>query len=66
MAHWDSAHGQAKMAKITQKHPYFWRSPRKTSNWKRFFSMSTCWIRRGFEQLFSSSGWQFYVGARVR
>jgi len=22
MAHWDSAQGQAKMAKITQKHPY--------------------------------------------
>jgi len=22
MAHWDGAQGQAKMAKITQKHPY--------------------------------------------
>jgi len=29
MAHWDGAQGQAKMAKITQKHPYLWRSPRK-------------------------------------
>ena len=62
MAHWDSAQGQAKMAKITQKHPYFRCSPQKTSNpkWKKFFfdfDSKICWIRRGFEQL--SSGWQF-------
>ena len=39
MAHWDSAQGQAKMAKITQKHPYLWRSSRKpqTQNEKCFF-----------------------------
>ena len=64
MAHWDSAQGQAKMAKITQKHPYLWRSPQKTSNpkWKIFFfdfDSKTCWICRGFEQLSSSSSWQF-------
>jgi len=35
MAHCDSAQGQAKMAKITQKHPYLWRSPQKTSNPKQ-------------------------------
>jgi len=34
MAHWEGAQGQAKMAKITQKHPYLWRSPLKT---KKFF-----------------------------
>jgi len=43
MAHWDSAQGQAKMAKITQKHPYLWCFPQQTSNPKQktFFSMST-------------------------
>jgi len=35
MAHWDGAQGQAKMAKITQKHPYLWRSPQKISNIKQ-------------------------------
>jgi len=35
MAHWDGAQGQAKMAKITQKHPYLRRSPQKISNIKR-------------------------------
>jgi len=35
MAHWDVAQGQAEMAKITQKHPYLWRSPQKNSNPKR-------------------------------
>jgi len=64
MAHWDSAQGQEKTAKITQKHPYLWRSPRKpqTQNEKRFFfnvNYKTCWIRKGFEQLSSSSGWRF-------
>jgi len=40
MAHWDSAQGQANMAKITQKHPYLWRSPPRkpqTQNIKFFF-----------------------------
>jgi len=39
MAHCDGAQGQTKMAKITQKHPYLWRSPRKaqTQNKKKFF-----------------------------
>jgi len=39
MAHWGSTQGQAEMAKITQKHPYLCRSPRKpqTQNEKRFF-----------------------------
>ena len=43
MAHWDRAQGQAKMAKITQKHPYLWHIPQKsqTENKKCFFSMST-------------------------
>jgi len=62
MAHWDSAQGQAKTAKITQKKPYLWCSPQKTSNpkWKQCFfdfDSKTCWIRWGFEQL--SSGWRF-------
>ena len=64
MDHWDNAQGQAKMAKITQKHPYLWRSPQKTLNPKRKkfffdFDSKTCGIRRGFEQLSSSSGWRF-------
>jgi len=51
MAHWDGAQGQAKMAKITQKHPYLWWSPQKSSNPKQknfFFNFDykTCWIRR--------------------
>jgi len=37
MAHWDGAQGQAKMAKITQKHPYWWCSPQKSSNPKQKF-----------------------------
>jgi len=64
MAHWESAQGQAKMAKITQKHPYLWHSPQEASNPKQktFFldvNQKTCWIGRGFEQLSSSSGWRF-------
>jgi len=35
MAHWDSAQGQAKMAKITQKHPYLWRLLQESSNPKQ-------------------------------
>jgi len=63
MAHWDGAQGQAKMAKITPKHPYLWRSPQKSSNPKRKnfffdFGYKTCWIRRGFEQLSSSIAWR--------
>jgi len=63
MAHWDGAQGQAKMAKITQKHPYLWRSPQKSSNPKRKilffdFDYKTCWIRRGFEQLSCSIAWR--------
>jgi len=51
------------MAKITQKHPYLWRFPQKSSNPKRKilyfdFDYKTCWIRRGFEQLSSSIAWQ--------
>ena len=39
MTHWDGGQGQAKMAKITQKHPYLRRFPRKgqTHNEKFFF-----------------------------
>jgi len=64
MAHWDSAQGQAKMAKIRQKHPYLWCFPQKSSNPKRNnfyfdFVSKTCWIHRGFEQLYRSSGWRF-------
>jgi len=63
MAHWDGIQGQAKMAKMVQKHPYLWRSPQKSSNpkWKKFFfdfDYKTCWIHRGFEQLPSSIAWQ--------
>jgi len=62
MAHWDGAQGQAKMAKITQKHPYLWRSSQKSSNPKQkiffCFDYKTCWIRRGFEQLSSSNAWR--------
>jgi len=35
MAHWNGAQGQEKMAKLTQKHLYLWRSPQKSSNPKR-------------------------------
>jgi len=62
MAHWGSAQGQAKMVKITQKHPYLWRSPQKSSNPKQklffHFDFKTCWIRRGFEQLSGSITWR--------
>ena len=63
MAHWDGTQDQAKMAKITQNYPYLWRSPQKSSNPKQKifffdFDYKTCCIRRGFEQLSSSSGWQ--------
>jgi len=56
MADWDGAQGQAKMAKITQKHPYLWRSPQKTSNPKRktFFLMSTRRLAESIEGLNSS------------
>ena len=38
MAHWDDPQGKAKMAKITQKHPYLWRSPQKLKpKTKNFF-----------------------------
>jgi len=37
MAHLNSAQDQAKMAKITQKHPYLQRSPQKIANPKRKF-----------------------------
>jgi len=42
MSHWFGDQGQKKMAKITQKHPYFWRSPQKSLNPKRkmFFFLS--------------------------
>jgi len=54
MAHWDSAQGQAKMAKITEKHPYLWHSSQKTSNPKRkTFFMST---RRLAESVKSLNG----------
>ena len=46
---WVGAQGQVKVAKKMQKHPHLWRSPQQTPNQ----------IRRGFEQLFSSSGWRF-------
>ena len=63
MAHWDGAQDQEKMTKITQKHPYLWRSPKKSSNPKRKnlffdFDYKSCWIRRGFEQLSSSIAWR--------
>ena len=56
MTHWDSAQGQAKMAKITQKRPYLCRSPQKTSNPKRkiFFLMSTRRLAESVEGLNSS------------
>jgi len=63
MAHWDGTQGQAKMAKTTQKHPYLWRSPQKSSNQQRKFfffdfDYKTCWICREFEQLYSSIAWR--------
>jgi len=63
MGHWDGTQGQAKMVKKTQKLPYLWRSPEKSSNPKQKnsffdFDYKTCCIRRGFKQLSSSTGWQ--------
>ena len=56
MAHWDDAQGQAKMAKITQKHPYMWRSPRKalTQNEKLFFFILTTRLAESAEGLKNS------------
>jgi len=56
MAHWDRAQGQAKMAKITQKHPYLWHSPQKRSNPKRkiFVSILTTRLAESAEGLNSS------------
>jgi len=56
MAHWDGAQGQAKMDKITQKHPYLWRSTQKSSNSKRknFFSILTTRLAESVEGLNSS------------
>ena len=76
MAHWDSAQGQAKMAKITQKHPYLWRCPQKTSNPKQkiFLFILTPRLAESVEGLNSSlaagdlwpkKGHQ-YVGSRGR
>jgi len=66
MANWDGAQGQAKTTKITQKHPYLWCYPQKSSNPKKIFffdfDYKTCWIRRGFAQL--SSGWRFMAKRR--
>ena len=50
MAYWDSAQGQAKMAKIMQKHPYFWRPPQKNF----FFSILTPRLAESVEGLNSS------------
>ena len=43
MAYWDGAQDQEKMAKVMQKHPYLWRSPRKaqTQNKKLFLILTT-------------------------
>jgi len=56
MAHWDGTQGQEKMAKITQKHPYLWRSPQKSSNTKQkiFFSILTASLAESVEGLKSS------------
>ena len=56
MAHWDGAQGKAKMAKITQKRPYLWRSPQKSSNTKQniFFSILTKRLGESLEGLNSS------------
>jgi len=56
MAHWNGAQGQAKMAKITQKHPYLWRSSQKSSNQneKIFFSILSTKLAESVEGLYSS------------
>ena len=56
MIHSDGAQDQAKMAKITQKHPYLWRSPQKaqTQNEKIFFSILTTRLAESVEGLNSS------------
>ena len=55
MAHWDGAQGQAKMAKITQKHPYLWRSPRKAQTQNKIFvSILTTRLAESVEDLNSS------------
>jgi len=63
MAHWDCAQGQAKMAKKSKSTPTCDVSPRKPQSQNEkiyfYFDSKTCWIRRGFEQLSSSSGWRF-------
>jgi len=57
MGHWDGAQVQAKMTKITQKHPYLWRSPQKklkTQNNKKFSSILTPRLAESVEGLNSS------------
>ena len=56
MAHWDGMQGQAKMAKMVQKHPFLWRSPQKSSNpkWKIFFLILTTRLAESIEGLNSS------------
>ena len=56
MAHWDGALGQAKMAKLTQKHPACDVLPRKaqTQNEKFCFSILTTRLAEFVEGLNSS------------
>jgi len=56
--------GPNKDGQNNTKTPLLLMFPQKSSNPKRktfFFDLNkkTCWIRRGFEQLSSSSGWRF-------
>ena len=60
MTHWDGALGQAKMAKITQKHPYLWRSPPeklkpKTKTFLFYFDYEIFWIWRGLNSSLAQS-----------
>ena len=64
MGQWVRAQGQVKVVAKIWKHALIVTSPPENAKLKTknvFFDLNkkTCWIRKGFEQLSSSGGWQF-------
>jgi len=59
MAHWVGAQGKVNSSKM-QKHALIVTSPSENPKRKKFFypQLKTCWVRRGFDQLSSSIGWE--------
>jgi len=63
MGQWVGAQGQVKVSRKCKNTPTYDVPPseRQTKNKIFFFDVNkkNCWIRKGFEQLSSSSGWWF-------